>query len=292
MYNNANEIKHTRNKMVCTSFDRLTSQQHSRYTFGFEFSIEPIEPHLVKRTFYVKGLSRVAFQFCERMVRRSPVLWPGLIPNCLLDIRLFWSRWFCNCLSTTDSKTLLTMQSNEIGRYLDGSAVDSLLWIGMTVAVFHCPGNTPCEKQRWKRWHRGLASSALHSLRTLAGMWSELVALSGTSCFNNCLIILGLKMMSIDGIIVGESTRCGEGASACIRKIALLCERPPKYIGLFLVCSMGNIIMNNNWDIRVSSFSSKRINNSLPLLCAEIAVRKVLFELGVILPFCFFLGLV
>ena len=50
------------------------SQQHSRYTFGFEFGIEPIEPHLVKRTFYAKGLSRVAFQFCERMVSRSPVL--------------------------------------------------------------------------------------------------------------------------------------------------------------------------------------------------------------------------
>ena len=26
MYNNGNEIKHTRNKMVCTSFDRLTTE--------------------------------------------------------------------------------------------------------------------------------------------------------------------------------------------------------------------------------------------------------------------------
>ena len=26
MYNNENEIKHTRNKMVCTSFDRLTTE--------------------------------------------------------------------------------------------------------------------------------------------------------------------------------------------------------------------------------------------------------------------------
>ena len=26
MYNNGNEIKHTRNKMECTSFDRLTTE--------------------------------------------------------------------------------------------------------------------------------------------------------------------------------------------------------------------------------------------------------------------------
>ena len=51
-------------------------------------------------------------------------------------------------LSTTDSVTLVILQSNEIAWHLDGSTLDSLLWIGMTVAVFHCPGNTPCEKQK------------------------------------------------------------------------------------------------------------------------------------------------
>ena len=50
----------------------------------------------------------------------------------------------------------------------------------------------------------------------------------------------------------------------------------------FLGCNMSNIIMNNNWDFRVSRFSSKIINNSPPLLAAEIDVHKVLFELGVL----------
>ena len=31
MYDNANEIKHTRNKMMCTSFGRLTTEPVSEY---------------------------------------------------------------------------------------------------------------------------------------------------------------------------------------------------------------------------------------------------------------------
>ena len=159
-------------------------------------------------------LSKVLFQFCERMVRRSAVLWPGLNPNCLFDIKLFWNRCFCSCLFTTDSITLLIMQSNEIGRYFDGSALDSLLWIGMTEAIFHWLGNTPWEKQRRKRRQRGLASSALHSLRTLPGMWSGPVALSGASCFSKRLMILGLKMTFSIVEAVGWLSECGGGESA------------------------------------------------------------------------------
>jgi len=90
-------------------------------------------------------------------------------PNCLLEISLLLSRWSWSCLLTTVSITLLMMLSKETGRYLVGSALESLLWTGMTKAVFHWSGKVPFEKQSWKRRHNGLASSAQHSFKTLLG---------------------------------------------------------------------------------------------------------------------------
>ena len=86
------------------------------------------------------------------MLMRSAVLWPGLKPNCLLDeIKLLLRRYRCNCLCTAASIILLMLLSKEMGRYLVGSDLESLLWIGDTEAIFHWLRNTVWEKQTSKR---------------------------------------------------------------------------------------------------------------------------------------------
>ena len=62
--------------------------------------------------------------------------------------------------------------SKEIGRYF--VALESLLWPGMTEAVFPWSGNKAMEKQSWTRPHSGLASSAEQPFRTLLGTWTGL----------------------------------------------------------------------------------------------------------------------
>ena len=63
-----------------------------------------------------------------------------------------------------------------MGRYIIGLDLDFSLWMGMTVADFHCRGKTACEKQNSNMSLRG--TSALHSLSALIGISSGLVALS------------------------------------------------------------------------------------------------------------------
>ena len=90
--------------------------------------------------------------------------------------------------------TLLVIQSKTIGLYIDGLDFESLLCLGMTDAVFHWFGNTPCKKQRSNRWSSGLDSSALHSFGTLAGVSSGSVAsVSGCTLLRIFLTTLGLK---------------------------------------------------------------------------------------------------
>ena len=76
---------------------------------------------------------------------------------------------------------------------LVGSDLESLLWTGMTEAVFHWSGKVPFEKQSRKRRHNGLASSAAHSFKTLLGTWSGPVALSGLRERRIFVMSLGLK---------------------------------------------------------------------------------------------------
>ena len=147
-------------------------------------------------TYTSPPLSRVLFHVWDKTVRRSAVLWFGLNPYCLLEIRSWRRRYFCSCLWTEDSITLLMTESRDMGRYFDGSDLESLLWIGITLAVFHWSGNKPWEKNSWKRRLRGLASSAAHSLRTLVGISSGPVAFPGSRLRSMFLTSLGLKWTS------------------------------------------------------------------------------------------------
>ena len=83
---------------------------------------------------------------------------------------------------------------------MDGLDFESFLWIGMTDAVFLWLGKTPCEKQRSNSLLSGLASSALHSFKTLAGISSGLLASSGCRFLRSFLMSLGSKIYPFLGV--------------------------------------------------------------------------------------------
>ena len=83
----------------------------------------------------------------------------------------------------------------ETWRYIDGSDLEFLLWIGMTFAIFHWWGKTHLVKQSSKRQLRGLAKSPQHSLSTLVGILSGPVSLAGFSFLKILLTSFGLKEM-------------------------------------------------------------------------------------------------
>lgn len=89
--------------------------------------------------------------------------------------------------------TLLLMVSRDMGRYLDGSDMESFLWNGITLAVFHCSRNIPRERRSCKKRLRGLASSAAHSLRTIVGISSGLMLFLDPVLRKIFLTCFGLK---------------------------------------------------------------------------------------------------
>ena len=126
--------------------------------------------------------------------------------NCREEIKLLARRNCCSCFWTTASIILLMLLSREMGRYLVGSALEPLLCIGVTEAVFHWLGKMPLVKQRSNSRQRGLASSAQHSLRTLVGIRSGPVALSGFRCCRSFRTCLGLKtILSNDFDVEGRT---------------------------------------------------------------------------------------
>ena len=78
-------------------------------------------------------------------------------------------------------------------RYIIGLDLDFSLWMGMTVADFHCRGKTAFEKQNSSRSLKG--TYALHSLSTLIGISSGLVALSRLRFLRILLTSLNLRVI-------------------------------------------------------------------------------------------------
>lgn len=165
-------------------------------THLLKFSHQTMLPNLVKSPRYVQGYDTDFL--------------PQVQQCCVLRIYL-WSCWF-----TTASITLLMTESRDIGRYLDGSGLEYFLCTWATEATFHWLAKIPLEKQRFKRWYRGLASSALRSSRTLVGSWSGPEALSGLRPFKSLLMSFGFNVMfSIVHDV--DSLNWGTGADASWR---------------------------------------------------------------------------
>lgn len=85
---------------------------------------------------------------------------------------LFFRKYDYSCCLTAASIILLTMLIRESGWWFEGSDAESLLCTGIIDANFHCCGKFPCKKHRQQRRPNGPAFSALHSLKTIAGIWS------------------------------------------------------------------------------------------------------------------------
>ena len=150
-----------------------------------------------------------------RMVRISAVLWCGLNPNCLSERRSFPKEVHQkpvvnSCLHN------LTRDAEQVK--WDDTWMDSTSSQVIVLAVFWL-GKTPWLKTSWNSKESGLASSALHSFKTLARMLSGPEALSGCRLCKSLLTFLALKVTLSNIAGCCKWTVCGE--LICIIKLTL-----------------------------------------------------------------------
>ena len=113
---------------------------------------------------------------------------------------------------------------------------DLRLCTGTTFAVFQSEGWTPCSKHSENRWARGVAKTALHSFRTLAGTPSGPVALAGSSWPRRRLTVDGRKRIRQS---VEEHREGNRGMSVALKSPSsrqhFLAKKRPKHSAIYQI---------------------------------------------------------
>ena len=181
--------------------------------------------------------------------------------------------YFC----TIEFVTLLIIQSREMDRYMDGLDSESLLWIGMTDAVFLWLGKTPCEKQRSNSLLSGLASSALHSFKTLAGISSGPLALSGCRFLRSFLNVFSSKSYPFLGVCCWSlNFRSG---ILCIVELAFGGKGLAEFFSLLFCWCVSLVLIFKHWYVCSSGLSRQGVKSVPPFLATEAAIWEFPFQL-------------